>query len=88
MRVVCAKTLHARPATIAAARTDESRLAEPVSGAIDPIGMPTPIDATTEAALLEGLESPAVEMTDADWDAKLRRYERRSRRRSAGEGAA
>ncbi len=38
-----------------------------------------PIDAATEAALLEGLDSPLVEMTDADWDAKLVRYDQRRR---------
>ena len=36
-----------------------------------------PLDAETEAALLEGLESPLEEMTDVDWENKLRRYEAR-----------
>ena len=45
-----------------------------------------PIDAETEAALLEGLDSPLVEMTGADWEAKLRRYdERRRGARSRGD---
>lgn len=40
-----------------------------------PEGMP--IDAETEAALREGIESPLIEMTDVDWEAKVRRYAER-----------
>jgi hypothetical protein len=45
-----------------------------------------PIDAETEAGLLEGLDSPLEEMTDADWDAKLRRYDERRRDGSSRDG--
>jgi hypothetical protein len=40
-----------------------------------------PIDADTEAKLLEGLKSPAREMTEADWATKLDRYDARHRKR-------
>jgi hypothetical protein len=43
-----------------------------------------PIDEETEAALLEGLESPLEEMTDKDWQAKLRQYDERQRQASPG----
>ena len=36
-----------------------------------------PIDAETEAKLLQGLQSPLIEMTDADWEGLHRRCDRR-----------
>jgi hypothetical protein len=36
-----------------------------------------PLDAETEAKLLEGLASPAREITRADWEEKMRQVERR-----------
>ena len=38
-----------------------------------------PIDAETEAKLLEGLDSPLVRMTKADWDSLKNRARRRKR---------
>jgi hypothetical protein len=38
----------------------------------------TPIDAETERKLIEGLESPSSEMTEADWDALRNRIGRKS----------
>jgi hypothetical protein len=40
-----------------------------------------PIDKLTEAKLLEGLDSPLVEMNEASWKAKLQRYATRHRKR-------
>jgi hypothetical protein len=39
-----------------------------------------PIDAETEAKLLEGIDSPRVKMTDSDWRRKLRRYDTKHRK--------
>jgi hypothetical protein len=43
-------------------------------------GIGTPVDAETERLLLEGLESPAREVTRADWDEKVRRFNERMAR--------
>ena len=43
-----------------------------------------PLDKETEAKLLEGLASPLLKMTRADWQAKLRRYDARHRKSKRG----
>ena len=40
-----------------------------------------PIDKQTEAKLLQGLQSRPRELSDADWQAKLQRYDARHRKR-------
>ncbi|HYE17572.1 MAG TPA: hypothetical protein VEA69_03955 [Tepidisphaeraceae bacterium] len=44
-------------------------------------GAGQPIDAATEAALVEGLAQPGREYTRAMWDEKVRRFEQRMRER-------
>jgi hypothetical protein len=40
-----------------------------------------PVDAVTEKKLLEALESPAIQLDDAAWAAKLANYDKRHRGR-------
>ena len=46
------------------------------------------LDAGTEAALLEGLKSPLIELTEADWESKLRPYGERHRGPCSDDDAA